>query len=91
MTGIATANEMMFFQMSNGHKYKVESLMTYVVGGTAIRLESQKAINANLLRGRIRTKKVYGSSEQGIIALLTSGTWIRIISKTDLLGDPKLV
>lgn len=69
MTGVAAANEMMSCQMMNGHKYNIESLITFVVGGSPMRPKLQKIITENLLRGRIPIKQGYGASEQGILAL----------------------
>lgn len=69
MTGVAVATDMMSYQMTNGHKYNIESLITFVVGGSPMRPKLQKIITDNLLRGRIPIKQGYGASEQGILAL----------------------
>jgi len=69
MTGVASINEMMFCQMTNGHKYNIQSLMTCVVGGSPMRADLQRTIVNNLLQGRIPIKQGYGASEQGILAV----------------------
>lgn len=69
MTGVAAANEMMSCQMMNDHKYNIESLITFVTGGSPMRPKLQKLITENLLRGKIPIKQGYGASEQGILAL----------------------
>lgn len=68
MTGVAAIVEMTSYQMANGHKYSVSSLITIVVGGSPMRPELQKSVTENLLFGRIPIKQGYGSTEQGIIA-----------------------
>lgn len=67
MTGVTFAHEMMSYQMANNHKYSVESLTTFTVGGSPMRAELQNRITKNLLRGRIPVKQLYGSSEQGLV------------------------
>lgn len=67
MTGVTAAYEMMSYQMANSHEYSVESLTTYMVGGSPMRADLQNRITKNLLRGRIPLKQAYGTTEQGLI------------------------
>lgn len=87
MTGVAAVNEMMYYQMTNGHKYNIESLITLVVGGSPMRSDLQATITKNLLRGRIPIKQGYGASEQGIIALWPMESDINTV-KNGSVGRP---
>lgn len=79
LTGVAVANEMTYCQMTNGHRYNIDSLLTFAVGGSPMRPELQKTITENLLRGRIPVKQVYGSSEQGVVANWTTKSDINTV------------
>lgn len=65
--------------MTNGHRYNIDSLLTFAVGGSPMRPELQKTITENLLRGRIPVKQVYGSSEQGVVANWTTKSDINTV------------
>lgn len=67
MTGVTAAYEMTSLQMANDHKYSVESLITFLVGGSPMRADLQNRITKNLLRGRIPIKQAYGATEQGLV------------------------
>ncbi|XP_027845831.2 uncharacterized protein LOC114126147 [Aphis gossypii] len=87
MTGVAAINKMMFCQITNGHKYNIQSLMTCVVGGSPMRADLQKTIVNNLLQGRIPIKQGYGASEQGIIAVWSMDSDISTV-KDGSVGRP---
>lgn len=87
MTGVAAINAMMSCQMSNGHRYNIDSLTTVVVGGSPMQGELQKIVTKNLLRGRIPIKQGYGASEQGILTLWSMESDINTV-KDGSVGRP---